>query len=174
MPALALAVRQRRELGPTMWMLASQYPYVSVGKRLERAAAQIDKGVHWCDALRSVGLLTWTDVGLLKSAERVGNLAWALEEMSDSACDIWRYPAARGVEHRLALGHIGSGRYRVCNRRGTFSPADLDDPGAVMNEQTQSFNRNRVLVCGCGRRRGRMVGSATHIPAAARCLWRRA
>jgi len=85
MRALALAVRQQRELGPTMWMLAKQYPYVSVGERLERAATQIDKGVHWCDALRSVGLLTWTDMGLLKSAERVGNLAWALEEMSDSA-----------------------------------------------------------------------------------------
>ncbi len=85
MRALALAVCQQRELGPTMWMLAKQYPYVSVGERLERAATQIDKGVHWCDALQSVGLLTWTDVGLLKSAERVGNLAWALEEMSDSA-----------------------------------------------------------------------------------------
>jgi len=85
MRALALAVRQQRELRPTIWMLAMQYPYVSVGYRLERAATQIDNGVHWCDALQSVGLLTWTDVGLLKSAERVGNLAWALEEMSDSA-----------------------------------------------------------------------------------------
>lgn len=85
MRALSLAVRQQRELGPTIWMLAKQYPYVSVGKRLEGAATQIDKGVHWCDALQSVGLLTWTDVGLLKSAEGVGNLAWALEEMSDSA-----------------------------------------------------------------------------------------
>jgi type II secretory pathway component PulF len=85
MRALSLAVRQQRELGPTIRMLAEQYPSVSVGRRLERAAEKIDGGVHWCDALRSVGLLTWTDVGLLRSAERLGNLAWALEEMSDSA-----------------------------------------------------------------------------------------
>lgn len=85
MRALALAVRQQRELGPTMVMLSEQYPYPSVRRRLWRAGARIYKGADWCDALRSAGLLTVADVGLLKSAERVGNLAWALEEMSDSA-----------------------------------------------------------------------------------------
>mgnify|MGYP001445953182 FL=1 len=45
--------------------------------------------MHWCDALRSVRLLTWTDVAVLKAAERVGNLGWALEEMSEGSLRRW-------------------------------------------------------------------------------------
>jgi type II secretory pathway component PulF len=85
MRALALAVRQQRPLGAAIYMLAQQYPYPSVGKRLSRASAQIDNGVNWCEALHAVGLLTWPDAALIKAAERVGNLPWALEELSESA-----------------------------------------------------------------------------------------
>jgi general secretion pathway protein F len=81
---LALAVRQKRELGPTVSMLSAQYPKASVGKRLGRAAEDIRDGRHWCDALHTVRVLRAADVAVLKSAERVGNLEWALEEMSDS------------------------------------------------------------------------------------------
>jgi protein transport protein HofC len=85
MRALALTVQQQRDLGPTVYMLAKQYPYPSVSKQLEQASRQIDNGIHWCDALRSVALIKSAEASLLKTAERVGNLAWALEEMSDSA-----------------------------------------------------------------------------------------
>lgn len=87
--ALALTVQLGRELGPALRLLAEQYPRPSVGKRLQRAAERVDQGAHWCDALRSVRLLTETDVAVLKAAERVGNLAWALEEMAEGSLRRW-------------------------------------------------------------------------------------
>lgn len=90
--ALAFAVRQQRALGPTVRMLSHQYPKVSVAQRLARAATAIDQGVPWCDALRQVGLLKDFEASVLRAAERVGNLAWALDEMADST---WRRFAMR-------------------------------------------------------------------------------
>lgn len=90
--ALAFAIRQQRALGPAVLMLSKQYPKVSVAQRLARASAAIEQGVHWCDALRQVGLLKDVDAGVLRAAERVGNLGWALEEMADST---WRRFAMR-------------------------------------------------------------------------------
>jgi len=89
--ALALAVRQGRELGPTVFMLSRQYPRPSVGRRLAQASKAIDNGVHWCDALRMVSLFKPADVAVLKAAERVGNLPWALDEMADSAVRRFAY-----------------------------------------------------------------------------------
>jgi protein transport protein HofC len=90
--ALAFAVRQQRPLAPTLHMLVRQYPKVSVAQRLARASAAVEQGVHWCDALQQVGLLQAVEAGVLRAAERVGNLPWALEEMADST---WRRFALR-------------------------------------------------------------------------------
>ncbi len=89
MRALALTVQLGQDLGPALRLLAQQYPRPSVGKRLEQAAERVEQGTHWCDALRSVRLLTFADVAVLKAAERVGNLAWALEEMSEGSLRRW-------------------------------------------------------------------------------------
>ena len=83
--SLALCVRLRKEIAPTVFMLSRQYPTRNVSRRLLRASQRIDEGVHWCDALRDVGILRRVDVAVLKAAERAGNLAWALDEMADSA-----------------------------------------------------------------------------------------
>jgi len=83
--SLALCVRLRREIGPTLFMLSRQYPTRNASRRLLRASRRIDEGMHWCDALRDVGILRRVDVAVLKAAERAGNLAWALDEMADSA-----------------------------------------------------------------------------------------
>jgi type II secretory pathway component PulF len=91
MRALSFAVQQGRELGPAVRLLAEQYPRPSVARRLERAAAGIDRGANWCDALQSERLLTATDAALLKAAQRVGNLAWALEEMSEGSLRRWAF-----------------------------------------------------------------------------------
>ncbi len=89
MRSLSLTVELGRELGPALRLLAVQYPRPSVGRRLEQAAVTVEQGTHWCDALRSVRLLSWTDVAVLKAAERVGNLGWALEEMSEGSLRRW-------------------------------------------------------------------------------------
>jgi len=89
--SLALCVRLEREIGPTVFMLSRQYPTRNVSRRLLTASQRIDDGMHWCDALRHVGLLRRVDVAVLKAAERAGNLTWALEEMADSALRLCEY-----------------------------------------------------------------------------------
>ena len=84
MRALALAVHQQRTLPEMIPMLAEQYPRNNIARRLTVASAKIEQGMHWCEALVASGLLRRADAAVLHSAERVGNLAWALEEMADS------------------------------------------------------------------------------------------
>ena len=48
-------------------------------------SASIADGAHWCDALQRARLVTRAQAAVFKSAERAGNLAWALEEMADSS-----------------------------------------------------------------------------------------
>jgi type II secretory pathway component PulF len=82
--ALALAAEQQRDFAGTVAMLSREYPRPSVGRRLEKAAARIEGGCHWCDALCAVRLLRETDRAVLLAAERVGNLPWALREVAES------------------------------------------------------------------------------------------
>jgi general secretion pathway protein F len=44
----------------------------------------VEDGAGWPDSFRKEGLLTDAEAGLLESAERVGNLVWALREVADS------------------------------------------------------------------------------------------
>lgn len=83
--SMALTVGQGRSIASTVFMLSKQYPKKSAGELLAKASRAINDGEHWCDAMQSAGLLRAADAGVLKAAERVGNLAWALEEMSDSS-----------------------------------------------------------------------------------------
>jgi type IV pilus assembly protein PilC len=82
---LAVAVRQNRSLVEFLRLLASYYPQAGVRRRLERSASRVGKGVHWCDALHRTGLVRAAECAVFKSAERTGNLAWALDEMADSS-----------------------------------------------------------------------------------------
>ncbi|MCA9197510.1 MAG: hypothetical protein KDA87_08235, partial [Planctomycetales bacterium] len=45
---------------------------------------QVQQGLHWCDALVSVKLVTKADCQILKSAERIQNLPWCLDEIAES------------------------------------------------------------------------------------------
>src|SRR5262249_1570555 len=60
-----------------------QYPKAHIRRRLRRAAERTAEGTHWCDALQSSGLITDPDAGVLKAAERVGNLPWAMNNTAD-------------------------------------------------------------------------------------------
>jgi type II secretory pathway component PulF len=122
MRALALTVRQQREMGPTVFMLARQYPYPSVGRLLALASKQIDDGVHWCDALRSVGLIKSAEASLLRAAERVGNLAWGLEEMSDSALRRFSFRLRAGLNILFPLIVLACGFVVLFFVIGMFLP----------------------------------------------------
>jgi general secretion pathway protein F len=82
---LALAVRNRIALGTMIELLSQLHPKWSICTRLADARDRIAQGTDWCDSLHAVSLLRSVDVAVLKSAERVGNLAWALDEMAESS-----------------------------------------------------------------------------------------
>ncbi len=81
---LAIAVRKKLPLGEMVRMLAAHFPQARIRQRLERASMRIDRGQDWRDSLQATGILRRRENVLFKSAERVGNLAWALDEMAQS------------------------------------------------------------------------------------------
>ena len=85
MRCLALAMRERQPLLSALVVLSDEFPRKRVRRRLRRAVRQVNHGNHWCDSLWKAGLLRRYELAVLKSAEVAGNLAWALDEMSDSA-----------------------------------------------------------------------------------------
>jgi len=91
MRALAVAVRQQQNLAAAVFRLSRQYPRASIGRRLAKASARIDNGEPWAEALYRVGLFRAADQAVFQSAERVGNLAWALDEMADSTIRRFAY-----------------------------------------------------------------------------------
>lgn len=84
MRLLAVAVREKRSLTGSLELLATCVPYRGTRTRLRTAIALIGQGNHWCDALARARLLSSGQHAVLRSAERAGNLSWALDEMADS------------------------------------------------------------------------------------------
>jgi protein transport protein HofC len=78
-------------LEPTLAALAEHYPSMAMRVRLTMALDQISRGYPWPDSLADQGLLRRGELALVSSAQRVGNLPWALREVAD------------GIERRLAL-----------------------------------------------------------------------
>jgi protein transport protein HofC len=82
--SLALAVEGGRPVGPTLEALATDYPSSWVRRRLRSAAVDTQLGSDWLNSLERRGLLGPSDAAVLASAERAGNLVWALREMAGS------------------------------------------------------------------------------------------
>lgn len=83
--ALSLVARQAQPLPAAIEALAEQYPRRSVRKRLRRVAANVSAGTDWAESLSAGRLITADQQAVLQSAQRVGNLPWALREMADSS-----------------------------------------------------------------------------------------
>ena len=81
--SLALTTRAGLPIGPALATLARSYPTSWVRGRLRLAAAGVGQGGDWREALRRNGLLSGADAAVLASAQRVGNLGWALHELAD-------------------------------------------------------------------------------------------
>lgn len=83
--SLSLAVSQQRPIAETIGSLARWYPRWPIRRRLTKVAADVQRGQDWDESLAAHGFLGKTDLVVLKTAERVGNLDWALREMADSS-----------------------------------------------------------------------------------------
>lgn len=81
---LGSGVRRNRPVCEIIDRLAQLYPRQRVRWRLGLAGSAVRNGREWTDALLTAGLLRKPDAAVLRSAERVGNLAWALEELAST------------------------------------------------------------------------------------------
>lgn len=83
--ALALSVGGGKPVTPALGVLAREYPSYWVRERLRRVDADVRDGRDWADALGDRGLIRPADAAVFASAQRAGNLEWALRELADSA-----------------------------------------------------------------------------------------
>ena len=89
--SLAVVVSAGRPIPPALDALSRWYPAAWVRKRLTQAAVDTSQGVDWTEALFENGLLSSSDVGVLTSAQRAGNLGWALRELAETGERRWAY-----------------------------------------------------------------------------------
>lgn len=101
--ALALVARQGQPLPPALEMLAQEYPKRSIRARLGRAAEAVRAGGDWTQSLLAQRLVTAAQAAVLQSAQRAGNLAWALGEMADSSRRHLAYRAQLWVQVAFPL-----------------------------------------------------------------------
>ena len=63
--------------------LAESYSPGRISRRLTAVADDLAQGRLWCESMRRQRLISTTEHALLQSAERVGNLSWALRMVAD-------------------------------------------------------------------------------------------
>ena len=80
---LADAVDGQRPLSTAVGTLARKHPKLYMRRQLHLASQRISDGADWCDSLAETGLVPRVEAGVLKAAQRVGNLPWALDDMAD-------------------------------------------------------------------------------------------
>lgn len=81
--SIAGAVDRDKPIAEMVDALAQKYPKSHIRSKLYVAAGRIAHGSDWCDSMRASGLLSKAEAGLLKAAERVGNLSWALNSTAE-------------------------------------------------------------------------------------------
>jgi len=110
MRGLALSVRRGMPLPAALHLVAESYPLSIIQGRLYKAAERVEAGADWCESLWQTGLIAAADAAVLRAAQRAGNLAWALEEMADSAIrrQVLRIMAALQLIFPVALLTIGA------------------------------------------------------------------
>ncbi len=84
MRSLARTIDAERDLPHSLIDLASAYPSRYVRRRLVSVAQAAEQGQSWIDEMARGHLISSTTAAVLRSAERVGNLSWALRESSES------------------------------------------------------------------------------------------
>ena len=90
--------------------------------RLVRVKRDVEHGSDWVESLSDHGLIRPLDEAVLKSAERVGNLPWALEEMAASNDRRLGYRLQLVLQMLFPLTIIGIGALVFIFAVAYFSP----------------------------------------------------
>jgi type II secretory pathway component PulF len=83
--ALAWSTERGKPLRPALATLSQCYPKRAIRRRLAAVARDMASGDDWCERLHARGLISGADAAVLRSAQRVGNLPWALREVAASS-----------------------------------------------------------------------------------------
>lgn len=81
---LALQTRLGTPIPVALSQLAQRYPRAHIRDRLRRAAHSVNSGEEFTEALRRQSLLRRSAARVIQSAQRAGNVDWALDEMADT------------------------------------------------------------------------------------------
>jgi type II secretory pathway component PulF len=83
--SLGLMVEGDKTIALALSTLANHYPTGWVRRRLRRVWIEVKEGADWIESLRQYRLIRASDADVLSSAAAVGNLAWALMELAETA-----------------------------------------------------------------------------------------
>lgn len=119
---LAHAVRRNRPLPEMMRLVAGYLTRRGLRRKLEWAAKRIQQGADWTDSLRTAGLIRKSEAAVFRSAERAGNLAWALEEMAQSSLRRSAYRLRAAINLAFPAATIVLGAYVLLVALAILSP----------------------------------------------------
>jgi type II secretory pathway component PulF len=80
---LAVFVERQRTIVQGLQLLEKTYPKIWIQLRLALVLEALAQGRSWSESMRRYGLIRRNDAILFESAQRAGNLAWALREIAD-------------------------------------------------------------------------------------------
>jgi type II secretory pathway component PulF len=79
---LAISAEQRQPIAGALDRVAQAHPSRTIRRQLLPAAADVNAGGNWQNALCTNRLLTRAEAALLKSAEQTNNVAWGLRQVA--------------------------------------------------------------------------------------------
>ncbi len=101
--SLAQAVTCKHSIADMLSFLENRYPKRWVRHRLRSVRSELENGGNIWDGLARSRLLRAADAAVLKSATKVGNLQWALEEMAESNVRHHAYKTQLALQTLLPL-----------------------------------------------------------------------
>ena len=120
--SLALVVDAEQPIDRAFATLAQQYPTKRNRRRLKVANESVQAGASWTDALRQVGLITASDMGVLDAATRAGNLGWALRALAENGERRFAYRLQIWSHVSFVVALLSIGLLVLCIAVALFSP----------------------------------------------------
>jgi type IV pilus assembly protein PilC len=107
---LAVATEERQPLADVLNRIAVEYPSATIRRQLVPAAEALHRGTQWHEALFKSGIASRAEVGLLKTAERAGNLPWTFRQiaMRREKRAVYRLASALQVFYPVVILLLGS------------------------------------------------------------------
>jgi type II secretory pathway component PulF len=108
---LAVATEHRQSLSDVFGRLAQVYPTAFIRRQLQRVASFVAAGDEWRNALLDARFVSEAEYALLKTADEVHNLPWALRTISrrKERRLVYRWTAAVQVAYPCVILLIGLG-----------------------------------------------------------------